>query len=261
VDPIEFGIYIDPSGVVKDTAGNPVEEATVTLYRSASPSGPFFPVPDRSAVMSPSNRRNPDLTNAAGRFGWDVVAGYYVVTAAKEDCVSAADPSKAAATSGVLTIPPPVPDLDRGLDCPPRPATRGPGGGGGGGGTPPPVVTPAPTPVPVVSTAPRKLATVGKVTLRKGKVLVVAIACAKSARTACAGTVTAKLGRKLIAKRGYKRLKPGAKTNLKVPLSKAGRRLVAKVKRGKKLKIALTVTVKDAAGKGATAKRTVSVRR
>jgi len=44
-------------------------------------------------------------------------------------------------------------------------------------------------------------------------------------------------------------------------LSKAGRKLVAKVKRGKKLKIALTVTVKDAAGKGATARRTVSVRR
>jgi hypothetical protein len=50
-------------------------------------------------------------------------------------------------------------------------------------------------------------------------------------------------------------------SQLQLPLSKAGRKLVAKVKRGKKLKIVLTVTVRDAAGAGATAKRTVSVRR
>jgi hypothetical protein len=65
----------------------------------------------------------------------------------------------------------------------------------------------------------------------------------------------------VIAKRSYKRLKPGRTSRLQLPLSKAGRKLVAKVKRGKKLKIALTVTVRDAAGAGATAKRTVTVRR
>jgi hypothetical protein len=99
------------------------------------------------------------------------------------------------------------------------------------------------------------------VTLSKGKALIVAVSCAKAAKTACAGAVTAKLGKKVIAKRSYKGLKPGKTNGLEVKLSKAGRKLVAKVKRGKKLKIAVTVTVKDAAGTGATVKRTVSVRR
>ena len=112
----------------------------------------------------------------------------------------------------------------------------------------------------MIATPLRSLAKIGAVKL-KGKALVVAISCAKTAKKACAGAVTAKLGRKVIAKRGYKGLKRGATTRLKVPLSKAGRKLVAKVKRGKKLKLTVTATVKDAAGKGATAKRTVSVRR
>jgi nidogen-like/carboxypeptidase family protein len=256
VDPVVFGIYIDPSGVVRDQRGNPVEGAVVRLFRSASAAGPFFPVPDGSAIMSPSNRFNPDETDSQGRFGWDVVAGFYKVTAEKQGCVPA--------TTGVLTIPPPVTDLDLRIDCTPPPSSGDGGGGGGGGGgtTTPPAGGGTTTPPPVTTTvAPRKLAGLGKVTLSKGKVLVVAVACAKAAKTACSGAVTAKLGKKVIAKRAYKGLKPGKTSRLQVKLSKAGRKLVAKVKRGKKLKIALTVTVKDAAGAGATTKRTVSVRR
>ena len=90
---VEFGIYIDPSGVVRDMAGTRSRARTVTLFRSASAAGPFFPVPDGSAVMSPANRSNPDTsTGSDGRFGWDVVAGFYVVTASRDGCVSAADP-------------------------------------------------------------------------------------------------------------------------------------------------------------------------
>jgi hypothetical protein len=244
LDPIEFGIYIDPSGVVRDTHGAPVVGATVVLYRSASAAGPFFAVPSGSAVMSPANRRNPDETTDDGRFGWDVVAGFYKVSAAKDGCTSA--------VTGVLTIPPPVTDLDLRLDCDTQP---------GGGTTTPPAVKPTVPPTPTATAAPRRLATVGRVSLLKGKVLVVAISCAKSARTACAGTVTAKLGRKVIAKRRYQRLKAGKKSRLRLTLSKPGRKLVAKVKRGKKLKITVIVSVRDAAGKGATARRTVSVRR
>jgi hypothetical protein len=262
-DPVEFGIYIDPSGVVNDKDGNPLEGATVRLFRSASAAGPFFPVPNGSAIMSPSNRRNPDESRADGRFGWDVVAGFYVVTAAKDGCVSAADPAQEEARTIVMTIPPPVTDLDLRLDCTtpedPGDGGGGDGGGGGGGTTAPPVLGPTgPPATPTV--APRKLASVGKVALRKGK-LQVSVACARSARTACAGAVTAKLGRKTIAKRSYKGLKPGASKRLAIKLSKAGRKAVAKVKRGKKFKIAVTVTVRDAAGKGATARRTVSLRR
>jgi hypothetical protein len=64
---VEFGIYIDPSGVVRDENGNPVQGATVTLLRSAAAGGPFFPVPDGDAVMSPANRNNPDTSGAGGR--------------------------------------------------------------------------------------------------------------------------------------------------------------------------------------------------
>ena len=98
-------------------------------------------------------------------------------------------------------------------------------------------------------------------TLRKGKVLLLTIACAKTAKKACAGTVTVKLGRKVVARKNYKGIKRGKSAKLSIPLSKAGRAAIAKIKRGKKIKLASSATVKDAAGKGATAKRTVSVRR
>ena len=114
---VDFGIYIDPSGKVRDTLGRPLEGAVVTLLRSATPQGPFFPVPDGSAIMSPSNRNNPDVSGEDGRFGWDVVAGYYLVTATRDDCVSAADPSRPDAVSPVMTIPPPVTNLDLRLNC------------------------------------------------------------------------------------------------------------------------------------------------
>jgi Nidogen-like/Carboxypeptidase regulatory-like domain len=248
---IEFGIYIDPSGLVRDENGHPVVDATVTLQRSAAAAGPFFTVPNGSAVMSPANRRNPDTTDATGHFGWDVVAGYYVVTATKSGCVSLANPSQAAATSGVLTIPPPVTNLDLRLDCTP-PTTGGHTGTGGGGGTtggsPPPLV-------------PRKLAKLGKVKLSKGKTLTVPLACSTDAKVACAGKVTVKLGGKLVGSKTYKKIKPGKTVKVKVTLSKKGRARIAKVKKGKKFKLVLTATVKDAAGKGATAKKTITLKR
>jgi hypothetical protein len=111
-----FTLYIDPSGVVRDTFGDPVAGATVTLYRSVDPEGPFVVVSDGSAIMSPANRTNPDLTGAGGLFGWDVVAGYYKVGAAKDGC-TAPGGSPAFVESAVLTIPPSVIDLALQLDC------------------------------------------------------------------------------------------------------------------------------------------------
>ena len=129
---VEFGLYIDPSGHVRDSLGAPVADATVELLRSANPAGPFMPVPNGSAVMSPSNRTNSDLTDADGHFGWDVVAGYYKVRASKDGCVSNADRSAEFAESHVMTIPPPVTNLDIRLYC--GEGGGGPGGGNGGGG-------------------------------------------------------------------------------------------------------------------------------
>ena len=123
---VSFDIYIDPSGVVKNAStGAPIAGATVTLLRSDSASGPFTQVPNGSAIMSPGNRTNPDTTNGAGHFGWDVVAGFYKVQATATGCNTVESP--------VLTIPPAVTDLELDLTC-----SSGGGGGGGssGGGTP-----------------------------------------------------------------------------------------------------------------------------
>jgi hypothetical protein len=118
---IDFPLYIDPSGVVKTVAGTPIEGATVTLFRSDTGApGSFTVVPDGSAIMSPSNRQNPDTTSALGQFGWDVIAGFYVVRAEKAGCVSPANPADPFVETGVLTIPPPVVDLDLRLDCGPE---------------------------------------------------------------------------------------------------------------------------------------------
>lgn len=255
---VDFGIYIDPSGVVSDTNGAPLEGVTVTLLRSATPEGPFFAVPDGSAIMSPSNRVNPDASRSDGRFGWDVVAGYYVVIATREDCVSAADRSQAAATSGVLTIPPPVTNLDLRLYCGEAGPTSPPSSGGGGS------VAAAQTLVivnPAVTTTaqPRKLASIASARLR-GRKLAVKVACAASASQACAGSVTAKIGKKAVGKRSYKGVEAGKRRAVKVALDKRGRKLVKKkAAQGRKVKFVVIVKVTDAAGKGVTAKRTISV--
>ena len=114
---ILFDIYIDPSGWVHDLNGNPVVGATVTLYRSDASGGVFEIVPDSSAVMSPMNRRNPDLTDDAGHFGWDVVAGYYKVRVSKDGCASPTNLSQPYVETAVLSIPPAVFDLDFRMDC------------------------------------------------------------------------------------------------------------------------------------------------
>ena len=113
----EFDAWVDPSGKVKTVGGDPIEGATVTIYRSDSPAGPFTVVPDGSTIMSPTNRANPDMTDANGDFGWDVIAGYYKVRAEKAGCTDPNNPAQSFVETDVLTIPPPVTDLDLRLDC------------------------------------------------------------------------------------------------------------------------------------------------
>ncbi len=126
--PEDFTIWLDPSGVVKTVGGAPIVGATVTLYRADTVGGPFTVVADGSAIMSPINRHNPDTTDAAGHFGWDVVAGFYKVRAEKAGCTAPDNAQQTYVDTAVLTIPPPVTDLELVLDCgaaaSPTPAPR-----------------------------------------------------------------------------------------------------------------------------------------
>ena len=114
---IIFDLYIDPSGNVRTVSGTPIAAATVTLYRSDTAGGPFVQVPNGDPIMSPENRTNPDITDANGHFGWDVLTGYYVVRAEKTNCYDPNNPNQLYVESGVLPIPPPVTNLDLRLAC------------------------------------------------------------------------------------------------------------------------------------------------
>jgi hypothetical protein len=116
---ISFFIYIDPSGMVKTVSGEPISGATVTLFYSKNPDGPFYQVDDDSPLMSPSNRSNPDITDADGRFGWDVMAGFYKLRVEKNGCFAPGDSTTIFVESAVLTIPPPVTDLELIMECQP----------------------------------------------------------------------------------------------------------------------------------------------
>jgi hypothetical protein len=112
-----FDVYIDPGGTVQDTHGNPIQGATVVLSRSDTSTGPFNQVPNGDSTMSPANQRNPDTTDAFGHFGWDVVAGFYTVTASKAGCHAPGNTAQPSVTTAVLTIPPPVTNLVLTLEC------------------------------------------------------------------------------------------------------------------------------------------------
>ena len=116
-DTVDFNIYIDPSGTIRTPEGDPIEGATIKLYRSDTADGAFTLVPDGSSIMAPSNRSNPDLSDAEGRWGWDVTEGYYYVTAEKAGCVDPEDGVSTVVQSPTYDIPPAVTDVDLRLEC------------------------------------------------------------------------------------------------------------------------------------------------
>ena len=111
--------WIDPSGTVLARSGHgapvPLPGATVTLQLGRGRRGPFGAVRNRSTVMSPANRRNPDRTGALGAFGWDVLPGYYRVAASHPGCTAA---TRKTALTSVLRVPPPALGLRLVLACP-----------------------------------------------------------------------------------------------------------------------------------------------
>jgi hypothetical protein len=180
--------YIDPSGFVRDTDGNAVGGATVTLFSAPSASGPWTAVPDGSTVMSPNNRTNPDTTTATGYFGWDVAPGFYKVVAEKAGCGSV--------ESRVMQVPPPVTDLDLRLACAHgSTASSGgggssSGGGGGGGGAAPAALVPA-TVGGAAAPAPATPATA--LTLAAGRAQLAAKRITATLRLSAPATVTVRV--------------------------------------------------------------------
>lgn len=122
-NPSHWNPYVDPSGTVDTTAGAPVPGATVWLERSSTKRHPKFGKPRTgSATMIPSV--NPEHTNAAGFFQWDVIPGYYRVRASRHGCTAPAKHSASnsrsvlSVLSPIFKIPPPRLNVRLVLACP-----------------------------------------------------------------------------------------------------------------------------------------------
>ena len=119
---VAFTAYIDPSGTIVDMYGTPVVGATVTLLRSTVEAGPYEAVTDGdTGVMSPSNTTNPDSSDGAGHFGWDVVPGWY-----KVEATAVIDGASRTVATNALSVPPERLDLVLALpaaDAIPAPST------------------------------------------------------------------------------------------------------------------------------------------
>ena len=111
--------YIDPSGTVLDTNGNPVSGATVTISRSDSAAGPFAPVEPSSPGITPAV--NPETTGEDGVFHWDVWSGFYELQASNAGCADPNQAGSSTATIGPYPVPPPQVGLVITLACPNEP--------------------------------------------------------------------------------------------------------------------------------------------
>ena len=120
---------------------------------------------------------------------------------------------------------------------------------------PAPPATLAP-PAPGTTVAPpartaRRLLRIAAARLRGRRTLRVRIRCSAAAKGACAGVITAKLGTRRVGRRAYARLAAGRSRTLRIRLTR----------RPGKRRLAVTATVRDAAGAGVTARRTLRARR
>ncbi len=115
-----FTVYIDPSGIVVNQNGVPLAGVTVTLLTSPTGTpGTYQPVPNGSAIMSPANRTNPQVTDSSGIFGWEVIAGYYELSASLSGCTS---------TPLDFQVPPSLSNVSMSMNCaaPPPSSTQAP---------------------------------------------------------------------------------------------------------------------------------------
>jgi Big-like domain-containing protein/concanavalin A-like lectin/glucanase superfamily protein/IPT/TIG domain-containing protein len=121
-----FGLFVDPSGTIVDTNGNPLSGATATLLEQPLADGPFIEVEPASGAIEPAE--NPETTGASGQFDWDALAGAYQVQASAPGCHAPGESQPDVFTSPFV-LPPPAVGLMLTLEC------------AGGGTAPTPKVT------------------------------------------------------------------------------------------------------------------------
>jgi Bacterial Ig-like domain (group 3)/IPT/TIG domain len=108
-------LFIDPSGTVVDTNGNPIGGATATLLDQPLAAGPFTKVEPSSGAIEPAE--NPEKTGPSGQFDWNALAGTYEVEASAPGCHAPSHPAQASVFTSPFILPPPAVGLVLTLEC------------------------------------------------------------------------------------------------------------------------------------------------
>ena len=111
-----WNLFIDPSGTVVDTNGNPIDGATTTLLEQPLASGPFMQVAASSGAIEPAE--NPEKTGTSGQFDWNALAGNYEVEASAPGCHAPKEEGQPNVFTSPFTLPPPAVGLVLTLECP-----------------------------------------------------------------------------------------------------------------------------------------------
>jgi hypothetical protein len=108
-------LFIDPSGTVIDTKGNPIEHATATLLEQPLAVDPFTPVAPSSGAIEPAE--NPETTKTSGQFDWNALAGTYQVEASAPGCHAPGEENQLDVFTSQFVLPPPAVGLTLTLEC------------------------------------------------------------------------------------------------------------------------------------------------
>jgi hypothetical protein len=110
-----FNLWVDPSGTIVDTTGNPLPGASASILSKQPAGSSFVPVPAGGSISPPIN---PETTGPSGGFDWLALAGSYEIGASATGCHAPGRPSVSEVTTKPFVIPPPAVGLLLTLSCP-----------------------------------------------------------------------------------------------------------------------------------------------
>ncbi len=111
-----WNLWIDPSGTVVDTTGNPIQGAEATLLGEVGGTGAFAALEPSTGAIEPAE--NPQKTGPSGQFDWNALAGTYEVEASAPGCHAPGQAGQANVFTAPFAIPPPAVGLTLTLECP-----------------------------------------------------------------------------------------------------------------------------------------------